>query len=208
MGRKEINMRFSSKNFIVTIDEDTDAYLYAAKDNEDLSLALRIRVYRNNNNKKGEYICSYYREYTNDVNSAAAMNFIKKFLEDVEYRKEFLSDTSSSIEFNDVISIENSDGVNTPCRNAINRFYKIPENKRKFKDYANIKTFGLDKFSKMKIDTLSKYVDEENISKIKESFEDEPDILAAIRWCARGLECADAIRKINTDNQIKRNIKR
>lgn len=60
----------------------------------------------------------------------------------------------------------------------------------------------------MKIDTLSKYVDEENISKIKESFEDEPDILAAIRWCARGLECADAIRKINTDNQIKRNIKR
>lgn len=62
MGRNEINMRFSSKNFIVTIDEDTDAYLYVAKDNEGLSLALRIRVYRNNNNKKGEYICSYYRD--------------------------------------------------------------------------------------------------------------------------------------------------
>lgn len=201
---KEINYKFKNKNIIVSIREDEDTYFYAMKDCAELYLALRIKVYENNDGVKGNYLCSYYREWDTKISQNHINAFIKKFLENPKYREDFLVDGNN---FMDIISTTDDTGINKKCSEAIKRFYKIKAKNRKFKDYANLKTYGMDKFSRFKLDKLTDLIDDKIVDYVKTVFSEEKDISSTLKWYLRGLQIDDAIRKVKTDLEIANNIK-
>ena len=94
------------------------------------------------------------------------------------------------------------------CKEAIERFYKS-KGKKSFRDYLNLKTFGIDKFSRMKLDKLTGLVDNNNnnIDKAQQELGDEKLVLNVLRWNCRGLRIDDAIRKVKTDLEVAKNMR-
>lgn len=76
----------------------------------------------------------------------------------------------------------------------------------KFPDFMELKTYGNDRYSEMGWDELKLYINEKTIP-IVEQFEDESNILAALRWVARGLPVSLAIRKVSADHSYYRHKK-
>lgn len=90
------------------------------------------------------------------------------------------------------------------CRNAIISFYGKEDHS--FKDYAGLKTYGMDAYSHLGQAELDEYMQEKGLGCIKEHFPDDPKAVnSALRWCMRGLLCDDAIRKVEVDQEIALN---
>ena len=87
------------------------------------------------------------------------------------------------------------------CAAAIANLIQMKEPKHP--DFLALKTFGNDKYSGMGWDELQQFVNEETIT-IIEQFEDEANILSALRWVARGLPAHYAIRKARADHSAYR----
>ena len=62
------------------------------KDHEDLCCALSFSVYENNKGAKGAYWGRYYKLWKEDTSMNAINSFVKRFLEDAEFRKEWHRD--------------------------------------------------------------------------------------------------------------------
>ena len=92
--------------------------------------------------------------------------------------------------------------VNKQCAEAIVVFYKI-ENVR-FKHYAALKTFGMDKYSRIKRNEM-----EENAPELMEWLDDligdKKQSEAAYRWLQRGLRLSDAARLAFVQMEISYN---
>lgn len=90
------------------------------------------------------------------------------------------------------------------CRNAIIGFYSKEDHS--FKDYAGLKTYGMDAYSHLGQAELDEYMEGKGLECIKEHFPDDPKAVnSALRWCMRGLLCEDAIRKVEVDQEISLN---
>lgn len=90
------------------------------------------------------------------------------------------------------------------CRNAIISFYGKEDHS--FKDYAGLKTYGMDAYSHLGQAELDEYMEENGLERIKEHFPDDPKAVnSALRWCMRGLLYDDAIRKVEVDQEIALN---
>lgn len=87
------------------------------------------------------------------------------------------------------------------CAEAIQKIVRM-ENP-KFADFVALKTHGTDVYSAMGWDELQQYINEETIV-IVEQFEDETNILSALRWVARGLPARYAMRKASADYSMYR----
>ena len=200
-----IKQKYSNNDYIITIEEDEQAYFYAMKDREPLYCALIIKCHKNlGKNKKGEYLGYYHKTWDNEVPPNAINSFIKDILEKPDFRKDYLGDGEG---FNDVISYSNENGVNKKCQQSIDNFYSKKLSKRAFKDYMNLKTYGMDKYSRMKMDKLQELLKEKDIELAKTAFDDDKLILSTLRWRCRGLLIDDAIRKVKTDLEVANNIK-
>jgi hypothetical protein len=92
-------------------------------------------------------------------------------------------------------------GVHPQCAEAIQRLVHM-ENP-KFPDFAELKTYGNDKYSAMGWEDLQQFISEKTIA-VVEQFEDEANILSALRWIARGLPVSLAIRKVRADHSLYR----
>lgn len=75
--------------------------------------------------------------------------------------------------------------------------------KPKFQDFIELRTYGTDRYSAMGWEELKKYINEQTVVIIEE-FEDEANILSALRWVARGLPVYLAIRKARSDYSMYR----
>jgi hypothetical protein len=194
---------YKSENYIVKVKEDEDAYFYALKDGEKLSYALKIIVYTNKGGKQGKEVARYAEQWDEEISSNSINKFIKDILEKPEYREGYLIDGDG---FNEVVKFSDDTGVNIKCKQAIDAFYKKNASKRKFKDYAGLKTYGIDKYSRMKLEKIAEILSQKDIDTVSLSFkDDEKSILTALRWCCRGLKVDDAIRKVKTDLEISAN---
>ena len=90
--------------------------------------------------------------------------------------------------------------VNLKCARAIQDFF---HSEKKFKDYKNLRTNGIDHWSRKKFETLD---DHEKIEKIcRELCISEKEMTSAARWHARGLSIHDSIRKALVDLEITQN---
>lgn len=204
-GNYLIRQKYLDDNYIISIEEDEQAYFYAMKDREDIYCALIIRVHKSLEKcKKGEYLGYYHKVWSKEVSVNTINSFIKNILEKPEFRKDYLYDGNG---FEGIISYTNENGVNKKCQQAISKFYSIKASKRRFKDYIALKTYGIDKFSRMKLDKLEELLKVKDVELAKSAFDDEKLVLSVLRWCCRGLLIDDAIRKVKTDLEVANNIR-
>lgn len=197
-----IKQKYSSEEHLITIEEDEEQYFYALKDRIPLYCALNIKVYKKIKGNKKEYIGSYSKSWDNKTSSNAINMFIKNFLEKPIFRKDFLSDGNG---FNAVIPYSDEKGINKRCKEVIKNFYSKNSSKRRFKDYAMLKTYGFDKFSRLKISSLEQLVQKKDFELAKTAFDDDKLVASTLKWCCRGLLIDDAIRKVKTDLEITNN---
>src|SRR5690606_25585237 len=122
-------------------------------------------------------------------------NFVKKFLKDPKYRKQFL--VKSYNNWTGIIDFNNKRGVNKPCEEKI----KILNKKSicSFNDLINLKTYGLDKASYLSLKELEKALDKDDVLAIKNRFSDYKHIVTAMRWNYRGLKLKHCIEKVEAD---------
>lgn len=95
--------------------------------------------------------------------------------------------------------------INAKCAAGILHFRN---SKKKFKDYASLKTFGQDFWSRKKIDFMLQ--DDLNKDDLLQYLgqvfgEESPDIIKAVRWYKRGLSADDAAHKVKVDKEIAEN---
>ena len=96
-----------------------------------------------------------------------------------------------------------ADGVSPACAKSMKRFWQLK--KPSFKDFAALKTGGMDAFSKKKRNELEEIVGEEMSKAIKGRVHREEDYDSALRWYLRGLSADDASHKANVDGEISTN---
>lgn len=77
--------------------------------------------------------------------------------------------------------------------------------KPSFTDFANLKTGGKDFWSIQPIEALEFYFGSYLVSYVKSYFDDEKQMMSAIRWHGRGLTIENAIRKAMVDAEIANN---
>ena len=95
--------------------------------------------------------------------------------------------------------------INERCAAGILR---LRNSEKKFKDFAALKTFGQDFWSRKKIDFMLQ--DDPNrddlLQYLEQIFgEGSPDITKAVRWYKRGLSADDAAHKVKVDKEIAAN---
>lgn len=98
---------------------------------------------------------------------------------------------------------EEADGLNPKCRAAIERFAKIEA--PKFNDYRQVKTYGLDKFSRKSVSDLEELLGQKVCDVIRNGIHDSCDYASALRWAARGLPPEEATHKANVDMEVRNN---
>lgn len=74
-----------------------------------------------------------------------------------------------------------------------------------FRDYAKLKTGGIDLVSKLQLGYFQEHFPKEIFETIKKYFSNPKDVLAVFRWYYRGLPLKDAIRKRYVDLEIAKN---
>lgn len=194
----ELNYKYGKVSTEVKFKSDDDSLFYAMKDGDDVFAVVKVVVKIEN-----EVVAIYSRVFEDKLTSQHYNSFMRKFLEDEDYRIPFLveGEWKGTIPFSDKDS-----GVNKKCAEITKKINK--KKNPKFKDYANLKTFGRDKYSSMKKEELITQTKEEDFIMINSAFEEEKLVLSALRWRLRGLSVHKAIRKVEVDETIKSNIKK
>lgn len=202
---KYVEQKYKKDNIQVQFTEDEDAALYAFKDGEEYFLCVKILIHELNENGKKKFLGRYFQEFKQKVSSVSYNKFVQKFLEDPAYREEFYSDGER---WTGVIAFKTEKGVNQKCLHQIQRINSKNANKLNFKDFANLKSFGLDGFSRMKYEKLAEIVEDKDVKMVEQTFpDDEKLVVNTLRWAARGLTVGHAIRKVKTDLEIQANMR-
>ncbi|WP_103110881.1 hypothetical protein [Brevibacillus reuszeri] len=95
--------------------------------------------------------------------------------------------------------LPSSHSIHPECAQAIRRLIQLKDPKRE--DFLELRTYGTDRYSAMGWDELRAYINEQTIV-IVEQFENEQNIMSALRWVARGLPVWLAIRKVRADYSV------
>ncbi|MDH6348113.1 hypothetical protein [Brevibacillus sp. 1238] len=100
---------------------------------------------------------------------------------------------------NDRLANAASSDVHPDCARAIRQLLQMKEPKRE--DFLALRTYGNDRYSAMGWEELQSYINEKTVI-IVEQFENEQNIISALRWVARGLPVWHAIRKVKADYSV------
>ncbi len=93
--------------------------------------------------------------------------------------------------------------VNPKCKAKIDEINKKSETQLRFKDFADLKTYGRDGWSAEKCP--EDFVSEEVKQTLFDELLNDDDVKKAIRWYLRGLKLSYAIKKIEVDKEITAN---
>jgi len=91
-------------------------------------------------------------------------------------------------------------GLSTAVTAAITQLNQNPA--PGFRDYAGLRTGGVDAFSKIPIATLADQAGSAAVALVKAALADEKAQSTALRWALRGLGVNRAIRKVQVDAEI------
>jgi ribonuclease HI len=91
----------------------------------------------------------------------------------------------------------------TALASAIERLNRHPA--PGFKDFASLRTGGLDAFSKIPLATLQVRAGAQATTLIAQTFDDSKAQATALRWALRGLAVQRAIRKVQVDTELAAN---
>lgn len=101
------------------------------------------------------------------------------------------------------INPDQIEGMTDTCRKCLKTFFRTK--KPSFKDFAKLRTGGIDKFSRMPVSVIEAEIGEEESAFIRERVHREQDYASAMRWRMRGLSSDDAAHKANVDGEINEN---
>ena len=96
-----------------------------------------------------------------------------------------------------------ADGVNPRCREAMFRFFAIA--RPSFRDFASLKTYGLDAYSRLKAPDMERAIGRKGSRACRFALHDPSRYEAALRWVMRGLTPDEAAHKANVDDEIAKN---
>lgn len=180
------------------VEADEDVYFYAFKDGDDFAFIMFVTVL---DKDTGTLLATYERCWET-CNSAHISAFVGKFMRDAEYRKQFQT-FGEPVE--DTLDITKSgEIVNPQCKRQIERLNKMSGKQLRFSDFAKLKTYGMDKVSRVKEDVLEKELNSDDVALARVQL--PPDkVVVAMRWMKRGLRVDLAIRKVLTDMEISQN---
>ncbi|MFX1519770.1 MAG: hypothetical protein ACFFCD_07610 [Promethearchaeota archaeon] len=189
-------LEINKKQYEVQLVDDVNDWeiLDNLKNREDPPIRYRIIV-----RKEKNILAEYVRNFNVKPSSAHLNNFFKKILRNKDYRGQYLDKGK----WDDVI--EWDDPVNPKTRAAINRLNSKSMKKLRFKDFANLKVGGRDRFSSMKEGELDGIINNNDKAFIESQLNGANLIVVAKRWVARGLQVRKAIRKVKTDEEIRIN---
>lgn len=152
---------------------------------------------------------NYYNERCDQLATEAMSGELR---EDIGYS---FATTHNSASRGEVmaISINIPEDINIPwitadasqinCKSEIEFFTTIYH--PTFRDYAKLKTGGIDLVSKLQLGYFQEHFPKEIFETIKKYFSSPKDVLAVLRWYYRGLPLKDAIRKRYVDLKIAKN---
>lgn len=175
---------------------DQQAYLYAFKDGKDASFIMFVMA----TDLNGTAVARYEKVWENSVTASTLQNFADKFTQDAKFRKKW---QTSGEEITAVLQKPDS-LVHPRCAQAIDRINSQRTENLRFADFANLKTFGQDKVSRMKMDVLKDIVTKDEMDTIQSAV-DETEVVKVLRWVKRGLKLNHAIRKVKVDMEIALN---
>lgn len=194
MKSKQKIIKYGDTEVIFKFERDNFTPEWLKNNNDERSYLLSVIVKINN-----VETAVYKREFLEEISMIHFQGFIKKFLQDVEYRQQFLVYGK----WNEKIPLPDTADVHPECKKQIE--YINSSEVLRFKDFANLKTYGIDKYSKAKLEELEAIIPLDQQDAIKKVFKDKKYILAALRWVARGLKAEHAIRKVKPDIEIRAN---
>ena len=196
----EIETTFSDNHVKVEFLADEDELFYAMKDREPIEMALMVRI---KDMKTKKVAATYFHRWEeNDTfNSNVYNKFIKRFLTDIAFRNALAHEGE---EWTGIIEYTSKKGINIKCEKAIHNLNK--QKNPKFKDFSQLKTYGMDSFSRMKAEKAIEIIGESKYQQLKTEFDDDKVLLNAMRWTARGLKPDLAVRKVKTDLEIQKNM--
>ncbi|PLS19270.1 hypothetical protein CVD28_02330 [Bacillus sp. M6-12] len=192
-------LSFIENDIWILFNPDDSRYLIRLEDHKSLACTLKISVQKKRDDE-WKPLGTYYHSWSNEekFNHHTYHVFVKKFLESEEFRANL---EQNGEKWAGTIPYRNEKGVSLKCADKIQEL----NNKKtyKFKDFAELKTYGFDKYSRMNLETLIEILPESSFKAIQEAFPDDKEILLrTLRWNARGLRTDLAIRKVKTDIEI------
>lgn len=171
--------------------------LWSQLDNAVKGKKIKYMWVRGHNGDKFNEIC--------DKLATAAMNK-EELLQDAGYDGPIKKQSKSAMTIEIIAdeTIPTPGNVSDECAMAIKDFYSKPDHR--FRDYAALKTGGMDYYSKLSKEKLLSICNAE--IKTVETYLLYPDVIAALRWNCRGLSLKDSIRKVLVDKEVTQKCKR
>lgn len=148
--------------------------------------------------ERNREVAWYKRLLEREMSAAHFDAFVRKFLSRPAYRESFAWVGS----WNGTIVLPSNE-IHPECQKEIQRLNE--HDHLGFKDFARLKTFGLDKYSTATLKGLESMLPVDQQQIVKEQFQNKRLVLMAFRWMVRGLKPEWAIRKVKTDLQIEQN---
>ena len=90
-------------------------------------------------------------------------------------------------------------GIKPTCARKITEFLR--KGSRSYTAYTKLLVGGKDEWSHRSLDDLQYSLGKEAIDQVRRYFEDEKEVLTALRWHGRGLPLSDSIRKVLVDRK-------
>lgn len=141
-----------------------------------------------------------YNDKADELAKTGAMIFVK---EDIVEEMVAEENAASSKEKRESTSLEIETGANEKCRKAIAKFKK--KCNPRFRDFVELKTYGQDKYSRLKEEKLKDILGEDVCKEIREKVNTPEGYMPALKWAARGLSAEDAAHKANVDLDVSKN---
>jgi len=128
--------------------------------------------------------------------------FVDKFCQDAEFRAEIQREGEP---INAVLK-KNDELVHPKCAERIAVLNKMSGESTRFQDFVNLRTYGQDKISRMKLDELKDLLPEKEVVELMQTY-GETNTLKILRWIKRGLKVDHAIHKVRIDMEVAQNIR-
>ena len=198
MSRHEVYQRYLTKTLVVKIKEDKEMYMELRKEGKNAYCALSIII---KEPKVEEIISRYSYVFMEEVDLNTINEYIKNFLEDIEFRKNN-SVLKEGVECNEVFNFTNESGTNIQCYNQVTKLNKQKDVSKL--ELSMLRTNGIDKFSKMSLDLIEEYIEPSVIQYFNKELKTKNNIVRACRWYMRGLKKEWCVEKVKVDNELSK----
>lgn len=161
MKKSDSKIMIEKDNVVVIFKDLTtdDDILDFLKEGENPIYDIQVTIY-----SQEEKIAQYKLGYEWSIGTTKFHHFVSKFVINPEYRKQFLIEGGwdGKIEYTTPVGYR----INPVCKKGIEMINGIKNNKLRFKHFTNLKTGGIDGYSRLKLEQLQEIIPQNIIEQI------------------------------------------